>query len=665
MGEPDFSGYVTKAGIECADGRTITPDAFKHMDGVKVPLVWAHGHNSPDNVLGHVLLKARPDGVYGLGFFNDTKQGLNSKKLVEHGDLDSLSIYANQLKEYSKRVLHGIIREVSLVLAGANPKAKIDYVRIAHSDDPDDVTISEDTAIIHSGIHVSLGTDTEENDEDKQEDVAHSADDPTVAEVYNSLSDTQKNVVSFIIGQALEQKAGDAAHSEESAEGDLEHQEGTDDNMTKRNVFDQSQGGTETEVVRHSVSQEDLRSIFENWKRGGSLKQAVEGYALAHGINSIDTLFPDAKNITGTPEFNKRRTEWVAKVLNGTHHTPFSRIKTMSADITFDQARARGYIKGNFKKEEFFAVSARVTTPTTIYKKQKLDRDDILDITDFDVVAWLKGEMRLMLEEELARAVLIGDGRASDDDDKIKDPVGATEGAGIRSIANDSEAYAVVITVNLDDANSNHDEVMDELIRQRRYYKGSGVPDLYAPISTVSEMLLLKDTLGRRLYPTKADLAAALMVGEIIEVEVMDAVADTIVGIIVNLQDYNIGADKGGEINFFDDFDIDYNQQKYLLETRVSGALTKLFSALVIKRTGSSNARVTPAVPTYNAVTRVVTIPTKTGVVYKNGAGSTLTGGAQSALSVGATLVVNATPASGYYFPSSAGNHWEFTGEAQ
>ena len=659
--EPDFSGYVTKAGLRCADGRTITPEAFKHMDGMTVPLVWSHGHSSPDNVLGHVLLEARPDGMYGHGFFNDTKQGEQSRQLVVHKDIKNLSIYANQLKEASKRVLHGMIREVSLVLAGANPGALIDYVRVVHGVDMDEYEESDDTAIIHTGLDIEVDADDEEADE---EDLAHAdGEGMTVQEVFNTLNEQQKTVVTYIIGAALEQAGGDAAHSDTTpGEGDLEHQEGT--NEVKKNVFDQSQGGAQTEE-RHELTHDAMRGIFEDWKRGGSMKQAVDNYMLQHGITNIDVLFPEARNVTGTPDWNKRQTQWVAAVLNGTHKTPFSRIKTMSADITADQARARGYVKGNYKKEEWFSVTSRITTPTTVYKKQQLDRDDVLDITDFDVVAWIKGEMRLMLEEELARAIMIGDGRDPADEAKIKDPVGATEGAGIRSIYNDHEAYAVQVLVNLDDANSNYDEIVEELIRQRRYYKGSGTPTLYAPINVVSEMLLVKDTLGRRLYDTKTALAAALNVADIVEIEVFDAVADTLVGIIVNLQDYNVGADRGGELNMFDDFDIDYNKQKYLLETRISGALTKLFSALVIKRTTSTNVRVTPATPTYNAQTRVVTIPSKTGVVYKNAdTNATLSSGAQSALSVGATLNVVASAASGYYFPTSAGRTWSFTGEA-
>lgn len=664
--EPDFGGYVTKVGLKCADGRTIMPDAFKHMDGMTVPLVYSHGHDKVDNVLGHMLLEARPDGVYGHGFFNDTNQGVTSKKLVEHKDIKNLSIYANQLIERAKQVFHGMIREVSLVLAGANPGAKIDYVRIQHSMDENDYTVSEDSAIIHTGLDIELQVGEIPSLTDGV--VEHSAADPTVQEVYDSMTDDQKGVLAFMLGQALEQN-NKAAHSEGTAEGDLEHKEGTEKDMTqtvKKNVFEDQKTLSHSDG-KTSLAHDAVRSIFENWKRGGgSMKHAVEDYVLQHNITNIDALFPEARNVTGIPEWVKRRTEWVADVLNSTTKVPFSRVKTMSADITYDQARARGYIKGNFKKEEFFAVSSRITTPTTIYKKQKLERDDMLDITDFDVVAWLKGEMRLMLEEETARAILIGDGRDPSDTDKIKDPVGATEGAGIRSIYNDSAAYAVTVTVNLADANSNYDEVVEELVRQRRYYKGSGVPNLYAPIAVISELLLVKDTLGRRLYPTKADLAAALNVGAIIEVEVMDDVADTLVAIIVNLRDYTVGADKGGEINLFDDFDIDYNQYKYLIETRICGALTKMFSALVVKRTASSNVRVEPTKPTYNAITRVVTIPAVTGVVYKNAdTNATLSSGAQSALSVGATLNVIALPASGYYFPSNSGKVWQFVGEAQ
>ena len=621
--EPDFSGYATKAGLKCSDGRTITAEAFKHMDGLTVPLVWQHGHDSPTNVLGHAVLEARPDGMYAYGFFNETTAGQNAKLLVEHKDINKMSIWANGLVEKAKSVLHGMIREVSLVLAGANPGALIDYVRIAHGDGEFETLTDE--AVIHTGLELEhadrtyasktvtnrvetvdgqvVRTETSSNEntntiaDNGPTNVAYSdLEHATVREVYDTLSDEQKNLVNFMVGAALEATKTDAAHSDDSSGGtdDLNHQEGTQE-MT-RNVFET---GAKTGVAapEHVLSHSDVKEIVESAVKGGSLKHAVEEYALKHGIENIDVLFPDAKAVSNAPEFNKRRTEWVAGVLNGARKTPFSRIKSLTADLTYDDARAKGYIKGEFKKEEFFAVSKRVTTPSTVYKKQKLDRDDIIDITDFDVVAWIKGEMRLMLDEEIARAALIGDGRAVDDEDKIKDPAGATEGAGIRSIVNDHELYATTIWVNIGDASSSYNEVVESILRGRRFWKGSGRPTLYTTEQTLVELLLAKDTTGRRLYPSKADLLAALMVEDVVAVEVMENQGD-LLGIMVNMADYTFGADRGGDVAMFDDFDIDYNQYKYLLETRLSGALTRIKSALIIRSTESADVLATPTIAT-------------------------------------------------------------------
>jgi phage head maturation protease len=659
MGDHDFGGYVTKAGLKCVDGRVITAEAFKHMNGVTVPLLWQHGHSSPDNVLGHVMLEARTDGVYGKAFFNDTKQGQTSKALVAHGDIKNFSIWANQLVEKmvagSKSVLHGMIREVSLVLSGANPGALIDYVRVQHGEDPNNYTDLDDTAVIHTGLDFE-----EVNVEFDDKEIEHAAAELTVQDVYDSMSAEQKEVVAFLISKAAQSKS--VEHADNKTEGDLEHQEGTDADMTgTRNIFEDNK---KTEAGdEHVLTHDAMRGIINDAVKGKkTLKEAVEDYALQHGITNLEVLFPDARTITNTPEFNKRRTEWVAGVLNGTHHTPFSRIKTVTADITQDEARAKGYITGSYKKEEWFSVTKRTTSPTTVYKKQKLDRDDIIDIADFDVVMWMKGEMRLMLEEEMARAILIGDGRAVDDEDKIKDPLAATDGEGIRSILGEAEMFAVTVNVNIDDANSSYDEVIDAVLDGMEYYKGTGTPTFYTTIKTLNMFLKAKDTLGRRLYATKAEVAAALGVRDIVTVEPMNGIAYAdLVGIIVNLDDYNIGADKGGEVTLFDDFDIDYNQYKYLIETRVSGALTKLFSALVIKKTTSTNVLVAPTEPTFVKATGVVTIPSKTGVVYKNAdTSATLSSGAQTALSAGATLNVLAVPASGYYFETSEGDHWSF-----
>lgn len=670
--EPDFGGYATKAGLRCTDGRVIQAKAFKHMDGQTVPLVWQHGHTETTNVLGHAVLEARADGVYARGFFNGTPNGQHAKQMVIHGDIKSLSIWANQLQETNKNVSHGSIREVSLVLSGANPGAKIDQVKIQHSADPDDFDELVDEAIIsHMGlIETAVEDDEEVEAEEDDEELEHAvAPDATVQDVVDTMSDEQKNVMYYMIGAALDEAAapGDtsATHSDnEEDEEVLVHQEGTDD-MTGRNVFDQAAGGTSTNE-KHTLSHADVQNIFAQGRKLGSLRDAVQQYVdnhsdeLKHGITSIETLFPDAQNLTNTPEFNARRQEWVQGVLNGTRHTPFSRIKTITADITQDEARAKGYIKGNYKVEEWFGVTKRTTTPTTIYKKQKLDRDDILDITDFDVVAWLRAEMRLMLDEELARAILIGDGRDPSSDDKIKDPLGASDGAGIRSILNDHELFVTTVYVNVADANSSYDEVIDAVMDGFEYYKGTGTPTFYTTVRRLNMFLKAKDGQGRRLYADKAQVAQMLGVGAIVTVEPMNDVAN-LVGIIVNLDDYNVGADKGGEVTMFDDFDIDYNQQKYLLETRVSGALTKIKSAIVVLETASANVLVAPTKPAFVASTGVITIPTVTGVVYKAADGTTtLSAGAQTALAAGASTTVHAVPASGYYFGTNQADDFYF-----
>lgn len=580
----DFSGYVTKAGLKCSDGRTITAQAFQHMDGKKVPLVWQHGHNDPGNVLGHTLLEARQDGVYGYAFVNETPQGTNSKALVEHGDITMFSIYANQLKESSKTVLHGEIREVSLVLSGANPGALIDYVRVAHSDG--DIEIMEDEAIITTGLTLEHADDSDDSDGGK-----------TVQDVYDSLSDEQKEVVHFMIGAALESAGNSAKHSDDSDdsednednEDNLTHQEGND-NMS-RNVFE-SNGGSTDVSTRNVLSHSDVKQIISDMQTKGSLKAAVESYALAHGIHDIESLFPEAKDLQSRPEWEKRRTEWVTGVINGTRKSPFSRVRTRTANLTADEARAKGYIKGNMKTEEFFSLAQRTTGPATVYKKQKLDRDDILDITDFDVVAWVKEEMRMMLEEELARAILIGDGRPAEDPanpgepnpDKIKDPAGQQDGLGIRSIANENDLYATkhdLVMPEADDT-AGWEALVDQIQLAMVDYKGTGSPTFYTTRLTLTRMLQARDKMGRKQWRNASELASELGVANIVPVEVMEGEED-LVGIIVNLTDYVIGTDKGGEVNFFDDFDIDYNQYKYLYETRLSGALTKLRSALVLR----------------------------------------------------------------------------------
>lgn len=675
--KPDFSGYATKAGLKCSDGRTITPEAFKHMDGKTVPLVWQHGHNEPANVLGHAVLEAREDGVYAYGFFNDTEPAQQAKALVQHKDINSLSIYANQLVERAKQVFHGVIREVSLVLSGANPGALIDNVSIAHGDGSEP-SILDDEAVIFTGLELQHSDDSsttdadsteavgaaEDGNEGEEEPIEHAAANATVQDIYDSLSDEQKQVVHYMIGAALEAAAGDAQHSDQTNEGDLAHdadQEGTD--SMSRNVFERggsaAHGATGGTDDQHVLTHDAMAGIVDEAKKSGSLKRAVEQYALQHGIENIDVLFPDAKAIDNEPEWVKRRTEWVANVLNGTKHTPFSRIKTRSADITHEEARAKGYIKGSLKKEEFFGVSQRVTTPTTIYKKQKLDRDDMLDITDFDVVMWLKGEMRLMLEEEVARAILIGDGRDVANEDKVKDPMGAAEGAGIRSILHDHELYVTRVNVGLPAQDADYNEVVEAVMRARRFYKGSGVPNFYTTTQVSVEMLLSKDAFGRRRWNSRDELANALGVGAVVDVEVMDQEED-LLGIIVNLQDYSVGTDRGGDISLFDDFDIDYNQYKYLIETRLSGALTKIKSAMVIHREAAGDVLVTPTSPTFNGTT--VTIPADTNVDYFVD-GTPVADGSTVAVATGETVTVTAEAVAGRYFATNEQDQWSFTGE--
>lgn len=693
--EPDFGGYATKAGLRCTDGRTIKASAFQHMDGKKVPLVWQHGHTEAANILGHALLQCREDGVYAYGFFNSTPNGQHAKMAVAHGDLDSLSIWANGLKEMNKNVSHGNIKEVSLVLSGANPGAKIDQVKIQHGSDEDDYTELEDEAIIHSGENIDLpevehaeddaNATTDENKTDSDR-VEHAEDDDneTVQDVYESMNEKQKNVCHQMVGAALETASTSAEHSD-TTEGipasdddstttdeGIAHQEGND-SMT-RNLFE-SQGGTSTKASGYTsqglhytaedgqskvISHSDIKNIFAEGVKRGSFKEAVQDFVLAHGITNVEVLFPDAQAITNTPEFDKRRTEWVSHVLGSTRHTPFAKIKTLTADLTQDAARAKGYIKGNYKTEEWFGVTKRTTSPTTVYKKQKLDRDDILDITDFDVVAWLMGEMRIMLEEELARAILLGDGRAVEDEDKIKDPLGASDGTGIRSILNDHELFVSTLWVNVADANSNYEEVIDSVMDGFEYYKGTGSPTFYTTVRQLNMFKKAKDGEGRRYYKNNAEVAEALGVDRIVTVEPMNEYTD-LIGIIVNLADYNVGTNKGGEITKFEDFDIDYNQQKYLLETRLSGALVRVKTALVIRQTAAANVLATPAKPSFNATTGVVTIPTVTGVVYKDASNVTIAAGAMTALSAGSSVTIYSVPATGYYFADTVNDSWPFT----
>ena len=595
----DFSGYATKNNVRCADGRVIMPGAFKEQNHATVPLVWQHDHMTPDNVLGHAILENRSDGVYTYGFFNNTPSGVNAKECVKNGDVKALSIYANKLKHKGAEVMHGVIREVSLVLAGANPGAYIDTVMV-HSDDDDDTEdayikfVEPDNVLFHSDDEpepVEEKTDEPEDalahaegDDKKKEDSmpatqpSASGSDKTVQDVIDTMNEEQKNVLYALVGMV----AG----------------EGDEEDDVKHNVFE---GDDNMNALAHA---EDFAEILRDAKRYGSLKESAlqHGYddislddVLQHdatyGIEQIDYLFPDYKNITNVPGFVSRDMSWVSKVMGAVSHTPFARIKTIFADITEDEARAKGYIKGKQKKEEVFTLLKRTTDPQTVYKKQKLDRDDVIDITDFDVVAWLKGEMRMMLDEELARAFLIGDGRGSAAEDKIQE-------AHIRPIWTDDDFYTIKADIEVESTATDDDiakAVIRAAIKARVDYKGSGNPTFYTTEEMLTNMLLLTDNEGRDLYDSVDKLAKKLRVKEIVTIEVMEGQTRTptsgtlngktltLRGIVVNLADYNVGADKGGSINLFDDFDIDYNQMKYLIETRCSGALIKPYSAIAVE----------------------------------------------------------------------------------
>ena len=592
MNDYDFSGWCTKANLRCSDGRVILKDAFKSDNGQTVPLVWNHQHNDSFNVLGHALLENRDEGVYAYCKFNDTESGKNAKLLVEHGDVSALSIYANQLKQQGSNVLHGAIREVSLVLAGANPGAFIDSI-IKHGEESDEEAIiytGEDITLFHSDDTnsddtISHADDKEEKDTDdkkapemeEKKDVETSE---TISEIFETLTEKQKDAVYAIVGQILESDNND---KEDKNEGG--------NNTMKHNVFDNDERQEE-----NTLSHAEMQAIITDAKRYGSMRESFLAHATemskdveqTYGIKGADDwLFPDAKNLNTPPEFIQRDIGWVSKVMNSVHHSPFSRIKSMFADITEDDARAKGYIKGKLKKEEVFSLLKRTTTPTTIYKKQKMDRDDIIDITDFDVIAWLKREMRMMLDEEIARAILVGDGRLSSSDDKINE-------LNIRPIWTDEDLYTIKATVTAS-AGATADEkakaFIRAIIKSRKDYKGSGNPVLYTTEDMLTDCLLLEDMNGRVIYDTEEKLRSALRVSAIVTVPVMEGLTRTdaesktrnLMGIVVNLADYNVGADKGGAVSMFEDFDIDYNAQKYLIETRCSGALIKPYSAVAVE----------------------------------------------------------------------------------
>lgn len=799
----DFSGYATKNGLKCSDGRTIMAGAFKHNDTMRVPLVWQHLHNEPENILGHAILENREDGVYAHAYFNSSEKAKTAKIAVKHGDITMLSIYANNLTQQGKNVLHGDIKEVSLVLSGANPGAKIDNVNLMHGDGSLDAL--EDEVIIQTGLTISHADDEEATEEktvkdvfdsmsEKQKNVVyfmigealenadngeslkqsdsstndfqHAEDGETVKDVFDSMTDEQKNVVYFMIGEALEGKddslkQSDVSHNEdltnqevlETLDEDqmavvydllgealehsdtstlnpddvqemfenltedqdavvrdllteaLSHAENQGDEMTTiqhaeeetvKDVFDsmsekqknvvyfmigealEGAGDSDSkelkqsdvsEHIAHSIQEgfanmsrnafesngsataerptlthSQLETIVADAQKIGSFRESFLQHAGTYGIDDIDFLFPDAKSLSNSPDVVGRRQEWVADVLGGAKHSPFARIKSTAVDLTADEARAKGYVKGNLKKDEIIKLLKRVTVPTTIYKKQKLDRDDIVDITDLDVVAWLKAEMRVMLDEELARAILIGDGREVDDEDKIDEEK-------IRPIARDVDMYAHSITVA---SELSADAIIESVLRTRTYYKGTGTPTFFTTDAILTDLILLKDKVGRRLYETEASLAAALRVSKIVTVEVMESAPD-ILGIVVNMADYTIGADKGGQVSMFDDFDIDYNQQKYLIETRVSGALTKPKSAIVIKKT--LGVVVSPQTPSFNGATNTITIPSVAGVVYSNAETGTQVSGS---VVITETTEIEARPDTGYSFPHNTDADWTY-----
>lgn len=606
----DFCGWASKNDLLCSDGRTIRRGAFASDDGKKVPMVYQHQHTSIDNVLGHAILENRDEGMYAYCYLNESDTGKMAKELVRHGDICAMSIYANKLKQIGNDVVHGEIKEVSLVLAAANPGAAIESVVLEHSDGS-----TEEEAIIYSGedtqykilshaetpaqtssdktvndilngmseakknvLYYMLAKVSETDEEAEDDDVIEDSDirhadvsgGRTIQDIFDTFTSDEKKVAFFLIGQAIKESGS----MEQSDIPNIDDESEENDTM-KHNVFENNQINNDETVLSHA----EIEEIFRDTKQYGTLKNS----ALAHGITNIEYLFPDAKTVTPTPELIKRNDDWVSKVMGAVHRTPFSRIKSTAANLTEEDARAKGYMKGKLKKDEVFSLLKRTTEPTTIYKKQKLDRDDVVDITDFDVVAWIKSEMRMMLNEEIARAILIGDGRLTSSDDKIPED-------HIRPVAFDSELYTVPIEVTVAAQATDDDKakaIIRSIIKGRKEYKGSGNPVMYTTEDVLTDMLLMEDKMGRVVYDSVTKLATALRVSEIVTVPVMEGLKDSennaVIAVIVNLADYNVGADRGGEVNMFDDFDIDYNAMKYLIETRCSGALTKPYSALAVK----------------------------------------------------------------------------------
>ena len=566
----DFSGYAAKANTLCYDGLTIAPDAFKGDDGRKVPVVWNHDHSDPEHVLGHALLQNRKDGVYAYVKMNDSPSGQSALEAVRSGDIDAMSIFANGLKKAGNTVMHGVIRELSLVLAGCNPGALIDEI-VEHSADYNAEEGDEAFIYTDGGLSLKHGLDPDDTPLDEEEDNMAQAGGKTLEEVYNSMTPEQQECCCALVGMAKKGLDEDDPNAEANNDKDDEDKE---DETVKQNVFDNDK---DQGVLKHSI--DEINAAMADGKRCGSMKDAF----IQHGIEDVEWLFPEDHLLDNPPRIIDNDQTWVGKVMSSVHHIPFSRIKSMSADLTEEDARAKGYIKGNFKKEQVFGLLKRSTSPTTVYKKQKMDRDDIADITSFDVIAWLKQEMRTKLNEELARAYLIGDGRNAASDDKINE-------GNIRPIYSDDDFYTIKVQAEVAtgaDTETKIKAAMNASLKARKDYKGSGNPTLFTTEDNLTDMLLLEDKIGHRLYKNEAEVAQALRVKEIVTVPQMAGMKGTkggeLFGIVVNLADYTVGADKGGAVNMFDDFDIDYNQQKYLIETRCSGALTVPFSAMAIE----------------------------------------------------------------------------------
>lgn len=594
----DFSGWATKANVKCFDGLTIAPNAFKDCDGKVVPVVWNHDHSAPESVLGHALLQNRKEGVYAYVKLNDTSSGQTAKACVDNGDIDAMSIYANGIQKAGRTVMHGMIKELSLVIVGCNPGALIDEV-VKHSADGTETDSSEAYIYTDSGLSLKHGLDPDDNpledetlqhsddsseiDKDKKgESKMADANEKTVKEVFDTLTEEQKNVVYAIIGSALDEGKG----GESNDKGDGEE----DDTM--HHCFENDNGGT---VLKHSL--DDINGIIATASKHGTLRDAfldagITGDELAHSIENMDYLFPDDHNLDTVPRIVDRDQTWVDKVMNGVHHVPFARVKVMFADLTEDEARAKGYIKGNYKKEQVFKLLKRSTTPTTVYKKQRFDRDDIVDMSTMDVVGFVKKEQRGKLNEELGMAFLIGDGRDDASDDKINE-------LNIRPIFNDDDFYTIKVVVQ-PGTNANEDAkakaTIKSIIKARKEYKGSGSPTFYTTDDVLTDMLLLEDGIGHPLYADEAALARKLRVKEIVTVPRMEgrkgAKGGDLLGIVVNLADYTVGADKGGEVNMFDDFNIDYNQLIYLIETRCSGAMTTPYGAMAIEMDAANSSKV-------------------------------------------------------------------------